>query len=375
MSNATKWSIGLVYVTAALLAFGLANAQLRSDELPEYLKLVTSPAQAKPPDPSEVAAENVLALNKAMMPIYSNGLKEFQKNILAQRPVIIALFTGAGGEMTLYLPGKEPITAESPPIAYQFAKSCGHSAMAMYPLTVPYLNSPQDKSWLGPMRGFLAQNQKALATLKDLKIGDKDRRTLGAIIAGNIAFMQTALKNERVTLDELEAFTKKFKPLAEEAIWIAANAQVSHWMKVLDGWKKMVGKDWDNLLAATNTIYVTRQNNILFSILVQYMGREAIHRRLLLFETTDFFTTKEDMLSLLTRIVADRSLGQIYFNDYYLMDYELLGSGARRAIQEQCQARGMKPILPTMSPFNSTEWPWRTDPRSGTGPATLEEVK
>ena len=365
------WLAGSIVVGA--MGFGVWNAELRSDELPEYLRLVTA-AKAKPADPKQAGSKNVLALSKAMMPIYSAGLVQFQQHVREKRPVIIALFTGAGGEMTLYRPGKEPITADTPPLTYQYAKSCGHSAMAMYPLTVPYLNSPEDKSWMGPMQGFLAQNQKALASLKDIELSDEDRATLAAILEGNIGFMQTSLKNQQVSLEELQAFTKRFKPIADKAIWIAADTQVSHWMKVLDDWKKLVGDDWDELLAATNTIYVTRQNNILFSILVQYMGQEAIHRRLMLFETTGFETTKEDMLSLLTRIVADRSMGQLYFGDYYLMDYELLGSGARRAIEEQCAQRGMKPILPSLSPFNSTQWPWRTDPNSGTGPATIEQT-
>jgi hypothetical protein len=40
--------------------------------------------------------------------------------------------------------------------------------------------------------------------------------------------------------------------------------------RVLDERKKLLGKDWDRLYAATNTLYVTRQNNILFTILAQY---------------------------------------------------------------------------------------------------------
>lgn len=342
------------------------------EELPAYAQ---PSSETKPDAPGQVASNNVLDLNRAMTGIYAGGLKKFQQDIRDKRPIIIARFTGAGGEMTLYLPGKDPIEADPPPIAYQYFKSCGHAAMALYPLTVPYLNNPQDKSWMEPMQGFLAQHQKALATLKDLELDDANKATLERILKANITYMENTLNKQSISMEDLKAFTRKFKPLAQEAIRGAATIQVSHWMKVLDAWKTMVGKDWDQLLAATNSIYVTRQNNILFSVLVQYMGEEAINRRLLLFETTEFVTTKEQMLSLLTRIVSDRPLGTIYFDDDYLMDYELLGSGARRVIEEQCKLRGMKPILPMMAPFNSTEWPWRTDPKSGTGPATLEEVK
>jgi hypothetical protein len=58
-----------------------------------------------------------------------------------------------------------------------------------------------------------------------------------------------------------------------------------------------------------NTIYVTGQNNILFSVLAQFFGPEAINSRLMLIETISFTTTPEDMLESLTRIIGDRAVG------------------------------------------------------------------
>jgi len=121
-------------------------------------------------------------------------------------------------------------------------------------------------------------------------------------------------------------------------------------------------------------LYVTRQNNILFTILAQYMGKEAINERLLLIETPEFTTTPEKLLDVLTRIVADRSLGKVFFNDYYLMDVELLSDPSRRAIREQVAERGMQLLMPTLSPFHSNGWPWRTDPQDGTGPSSLYAI-
>jgi len=46
-------------------------------------------------------------------------------------------------------------------------------------------------------------------------------------------------------------------------------------MKVIGDWKTMLGSDWDKAYAASNTIYVARQNNILFSVLAQYFVRGA----------------------------------------------------------------------------------------------------
>ena len=114
---------------------------------------------------------------------------------------------------------------------------------------------------------------------------------------------------------------------------------------------------------------------ILFTILVQFMGEAAIGNRLLLMETTEFTTTPEKMLDVLGRIVSDRALGQVFFKDYYLMDAELLGGGGRKFIAAEATKRGMKPLLPPPAPFYSNEWPWKTDPKKGKGPTSLEEVK
>jgi hypothetical protein len=95
----------------------------------------------------------------------------------------------------------------------------------------------------------------------------------------------------------------------------------------------------------------------------------------LLLETTEFTTTPEKMLDLLARIVSDRALGQVFFKDYYLMDAELLGGGGRKFIAAEATKRGMTPLLPPAAPFYSNEWPWKTDPKKGKGPKSLEEVK
>ena len=32
-------------------------------------------------------------------------------------------------------------------------------------------------------------------------------------------------------------------------------------------------------------------------------------------------------------------------------------------------------LLPTLAPFFSNDWPWKTDPSKGKGPARLEDIK
>ena len=153
----------------------------------------------------------------------------------------------------------------------------------------------------------------------------------------------------------------------------AAQTQVNHWMTVLAGWKAQLGSDWDKTYAASNTIYVARQNNVIFSVLAQFFGPEAINDRLLLIETISFTTTPQDMLQSLTRIIADRSVGALFFGNYHLMDYELMGGDARAAIIAETGKRGMTPVLPPLVPFGSKQWPALVTP--GPGPATIADLK
>jgi hypothetical protein len=136
-------------------------------------------------------------------------------------------------------------------------------------------------------------------------------------------------------------------------------------MQVMDDWKAMLGPDWDKTIAASNTIYVARQNNALFSVLAQYFGPDALNDRLLLIETMSFTTTREDMLAALTRIIADRSVGQLFFGNYHLMDYELMGGDARDAIIAETARRNMKAFLPPAVPFGSHQWPTLITPGPG----------
>jgi len=47
-------------------------------------------------------------------------------------------------------------------------------------------------------------------------------------------------------------------------------------MSVVERWQSELGEDWDRLFEVNNTMYVTRQNNILYSVVVQFMGTETM---------------------------------------------------------------------------------------------------
>jgi hypothetical protein len=266
----------------------------------------------------------------------------------------------------------EPLDAPPVPIAYQLMKSVGHSTMALAEVVMPYLDNAADPSWRASLLSYRSQMQSALNGIGATEIPADWQENSKLILQNNIAFMDECAKNGVITVAAFQDFAKKQAPLLRKNITWAAQTQVGHWMGVIADWKKQLGSAWDQTYAASNTIYVARQNNVLFSVLAQFFGPDAINSRLVLIETISFTTTPEEMLDALTRIVADRSVGAAFFGNYYLMDYELMGGDARQAVIDESKKRGMTPFLPPAVAFGSHQWPTLITP--GSGPASLADL-
>jgi hypothetical protein len=356
---------------AALLSIALSGAigTANADDLPDYMEPIAGHTASTP---AETATKNVLALNSSMFDLYDGAAKVFQKNILSKHPIILGLFSGAGGRFILYRPGQPPLDAPSVPVVYQLLKSVGHSTMALAEVVGPYIDNPDDQSWRDSMLAYRSRMKAALDSLDQTPMQPEWRDNNRTILQNNITFMDECLAKGAIPFAALKAFAAKQEPYLKLNIAWAAQTQVAHWMGVIADWKKLLGSDWDKTYAASNTIYVARQNNVLFSVLAQFFGPDAINDRLILIETMSFTTTPSEMLESLTRIIADRSVGALFFGNYYLMDYELMGGDGRAAIIAEDNKRGVKPFLPPPVPFGSKQWPTLITP--GPGPASLADL-
>ena len=161
-----RLAAGLV---ATACAAGSASAQGTAN-LPDYLKAISGTTA---PAPVDLATRNVLQLNVSMFGLYDNAGKVFRKNILDRHPLILALFSGAGGRMILYRPGQPPVDAPSVPRVYQVMKSLGHSTMAISEVVMPYLENAADKSWVAPMRAYLTEMKSALEGIDTRRHGGR----------------------------------------------------------------------------------------------------------------------------------------------------------------------------------------------------------
>ena len=106
-------AVGISAITAALSVI-MPPAIWAADNLPPYMNALASRAASTP---GEIADRDILQLNTSHVRALRRRRQDLPgTNILAKHPVILALFSGAGGRMILYRPGKPPLEAPSVPI-------------------------------------------------------------------------------------------------------------------------------------------------------------------------------------------------------------------------------------------------------------------
>jgi hypothetical protein len=213
---------GRALVAAAMVAIASQAAHAQGpSQAPPFMDIIVGK-----PVPSETAKQNVLALNVAMFGLYGNSGKVFQQNILAQHPIILALFSGAGGRFILYRPGMAPLDAPQVPIVYQLLKSVGHGTMVLPVMAGPHIDKPASQSWRGPMQTFRGQLQAALDGIDQTGMPAEWAAENRAILQENIAFADACLSRGVITFASVKEFAEKQGPRLKKIIAWAAQTQV-----------------------------------------------------------------------------------------------------------------------------------------------------
>ena len=198
-------------LSAAAMLWSVSAA--RADDLPPELRVIVTPDL--PADPTQTADNNLLALNSAMFDLYGASGAIFQANFLAHHPVILALFSGAGGHFILYRPGQPPLDAPPVPIVYQLMKSVGHSTMALAEVVMPYIESPKNQAWRASLLAYRSRMQSALDSVNATDMQEDWKANNVSILQNNIAFMDQCAEKGTITLADMQDFAKKQAPLAE----------------------------------------------------------------------------------------------------------------------------------------------------------------
>jgi hypothetical protein len=199
------------YPSLAVAAMLVGSSALaHAQTLPSYMAPISGHVTATPAD---IATKDMLALNTGMFELYGDAGKIFQANILANHPVILGLFSGAGGRFTLYRPGMPPLDAPPVPVVYQLLKSVDHSTMALAEVVGPYLDNADNKSWRGSMLAYRSRMQSALDGLDATPIQPEWRDNNRTILQNNIAFMDDCVAKGAITLRRWKRSARNRRPI------------------------------------------------------------------------------------------------------------------------------------------------------------------
>ena len=215
-------------LSAAAMLWSVSAA--RADDLPPELRVIVTPDL--PADPTQTADNNLLALNSAMFDLYGASGAIFQANFLAHHPVILALFSGAGGHFILYRPGQPPLDAPPVPIVYQLMKSVGHSTMALAEVVMPYIESPKNQAWRASLLAYRSRMQSALDSVNATYMEEDWKANNVSILKNNILFSVLAqffppdAINDRLMLIETISFTTTPEDMLDSLTRIIADRPV-----------------------------------------------------------------------------------------------------------------------------------------------------
>jgi len=219
------------------------------------------------------------------------------------------------------------------PAIYQKVKSVSHTLLGIFAIVSPYFDYSESGKWRSDASAFNQSMTEALATLDQVAMPAEVEEDCRLILEGGIAFLDKILKQGTCTANEYSTYARSLLPHVNKNIMLAGKLQVDHFESVVKRWRKEMGEEeWSRLYTVVNTAWSMRRENVHFQIMAQMMGRDAVNTRLIMAESVND-VTEDDLLSLLGRIVNDRALSILVFDDTYRMDVELMGEAASAAVQ------------------------------------------
>ena len=82
---------GVCALLSSLVVVG-SGLSAHAADMPSYFKEIVGTQTATP---AEIGTKNILQLNTTMFELYGDAGQVFRKNILAEHPIILGMFSGA----------------------------------------------------------------------------------------------------------------------------------------------------------------------------------------------------------------------------------------------------------------------------------------
>jgi len=292
----------------------------------------------------EEASDRLYLLDAEMRAHYAEAL---EKSAASLSPVIHAQFDEDGGTYHLRRNGRL-LSVQPTPKQYKRLKSISHTPLAIYTILVGH------EDWQQSLQSFCDHMQAGLDTLDRTQLPPELVEGSRAILAEGVAFCREVLAAGTYDIEQYHQFAHKVAPYLRPNIEAAAAMQVDAFEALVKTWRAEMGEEeWGRLMVVVTTAWAMRRDNVHFQIFAHLMGHDAVHQRLILAEG---FNDTPQAFDLLGRIVMDRQVSKLVFEDPLALDVELMGEGALKRIEDYAC-----PVYPSIKgpkkPLLNTEIP------------------
>lgn len=298
----------------------------------------------------EEAVRRITRLDSEMRIHYAEALRVIAAEL---SPVIHAQFDEEGGTYIMRRNGELTIGKPVPEL-YKLLKSISHTALGVYSCIAPSLHEPGHYDWHKGLREFHQYLVAALEALPESDIPADLMRNCVAILTEGVRYTGETLEKDRVDLAEYAAYAHRVAPYLKPNVEAAAALQVDAFEAMLQQWRAEMGEEeWNRMYVVVTCAWAMRRENVHFQIFEHMMGKETVNQRLIIAEG---FNDTAQAFELLGRIVLDRGVSKLVFEDPLRLDVELMGEGALEAIEKH-----VCPTYPSIrgpkKPYHTTEMP------------------
>jgi len=256
-------------------------------------------------------------LNAVSRAAYSDGRAAL---IARTSPVIVVSFD----ELILLKGGKETRDAFTPPLYHQL-KSVSHLPLGLVTALLPEAPGAREGAWRARLAELREKAGAADAALDNFAFDAAQKARQKRLIAESVRFIDGALASGAPSRAAIDGFARATGPALLANATEAARAQIDALHALVQRYKReMPAEEWNRLYVVVLGAKLPREGNLQYEYFAAALG-EGCKRRLIYAESV---FDKDRALALLATIVADRLVGEAFFDDDARMERDLLADGA-----------------------------------------------
>ena len=267
--------------------------------------------------------------NKHFISNYENAKKEIRQNL---GPVIIV----RGASMKLIKDGKDIETKTFIKSPYTQLKEVAHITLGTYVILVNHAYETDEKELPEKTKAKLTEFKEAIEsatpTVKKLDIDETQKEIQKELIAKTGNFIDTVLKNNKVSRKELRDYTRSVAPLTLKNVDGASKSQIDEMDKIARGWAKSMT---ENELAAIHVVIATNHMPRIKLSSLQYflklLKQKRPGQKVIISEGID---TDEKAIDLLLTHMLDENVAVDFYKDEWRMHRDLLSDGIAKYLRK-----------------------------------------